>query len=130
MSRTGNTQNVVTTRSVRIASNLSGKEGYAVGFTDDNTVALLEAATSIPFILIEGIDGSSEAGTGTILLTGSYPVKLGGSVAQGDKLTATTGGVWITTVTDKNNFGAIATADGASGDRLEAIASVGMISAT
>lgn len=43
---------------------------------------------------------------------------IGGTVAAGDYLTATTGGKGITTTTDKKKVGAIALESGANGDRI------------
>jgi len=121
------------TISVNIATNLSAKSGYFVSLVDNGqypTAALLEAATSVPFILVDGADGSSTATSGTIAISGVTTLKIGGSVTAGDKLTATTGGAGITTVTDKNNYGAIALESGASGDEIRVLVVQGMISAT
>ena len=121
------------TRTVSIATNLSGKEGYAVSLVTDadkSKVALLEAATAFPFVLVEGKDGSGTATEGTIALSGVVTVKTGGGVTAGDKLTATTGGAWITTVTDKDHYGAVALQTGSSGDIIEVSAERVTVSAT
>lgn len=120
------------TRSVTMDTDLSNKEGYAVSMdtTDDNNVNLLEAATAVPFVLNDCGDGSASKVTGSIVFAGRAKVKLGGVVAPGDKLTATTGGKWIATTTDKNNYGAIAMAIGTTDDIIEAIVVQGMVSAT
>lgn len=127
----GQTFGDLKTRTVTMDSNLVSKEGYAVALdaTDDNNVNLLESSTSVPFVLQDCGDGSSAKFTGSIAYAGRVKVKLGGTVAPGDKLTATTGGAWITTVTDKQNYGAIALQIGASGDLCEALIVQGMISA-
>lgn len=122
----------VKTRTITMDSDLSNKEGYAVALdaTDDNNVNLLEAATSVPFVLLDCGNGATTKYNGSIALSGRVKVKLGGTVAPGDKLTATTAGVWIKTVTDKDNYGAIALQIGASGDLCEAMVVQGMVSAT
>lgn len=119
------------TRTITMDSNLSNKEGYAVAMdaTDDDNVNLLEAATFIPFVLLDCGNGATSKYTGSIALGGRVKVKLGGTVAPGDKLTATTGGVFIKTTTDKDNYGAIAMQIGASGDLCEALVVQGMVSA-
>lgn len=125
---TGNTQTI----SVNIATNLSAKSAHFVSIADNGqypTVALLEAATSVPFILVEGADGSTTATDGTIAVSGITTLKIGGNVTAGDKITTTTGGVGITTITDRNNYGAIALESGASGDEIRVLVIQGMISA-
>lgn len=128
---TGVTTGTIQTRTVRIDSNLSDKTGYAVSLdaTDFPVVNLLAAATSVPFVLLEGADGSATATTGTIVTAGRTQVKLGGTVAPGDKLTATTNGVWIKTTTAGNNFGAISEEVGASGDFISVLVAQGMVAA-
>lgn len=126
----GQTFGDLKTRSVTMDSNLSSKEGYAVKLdaTDDDNVDLTEDATAVPFVLQDCGNGSSAKYTGSIALSGRVKVKLGGTVAPGDKLTATTGGVWIKTVTNKDNYGAIALQIGATGDLCEALVAQGMVS--
>ncbi len=104
------------TRSVQIAVDLSGKEHTLVKATDDNKVVATADATATPRVLLTGIDGSTTEQTGTIVIGGRTKVKLGGTVATGDKLTATTAGVAIATTTDGDEYGLIAEAAGVSGD--------------
>lgn len=116
-------------QTVIIDSDLSDKYGYAVSLdtTDENVVNLLAAATSIPYPLVDTANGATVTTTGTIAVSGQADVKLGGTVAPGDKLTATTGGVWIKTTTDTNNYGAVARKVGVSGDLIPADIRQGMI---
>ena len=117
------------TRTVTMDADLSAKSGYAVVLdtTDDNNVDLASGATAPVFPLTEGVDGSSAKANGTIALSGRAVVKLGGTVAPGDKLTSDGSGTWITTTTDTNNYGAIALQIGVSGDEIEALVVQGMI---
>lgn len=119
------------TRTVNIDSDLSDKEFYAVSIVDavEDTVNLLAAATAIPFILAEGGDGSTTATLGTIVTGGRSKVKLGGTVAAGDKLTATTGGKWIATTTENDNFGAIAEKAGVANDIIAVTVTQGTVGA-
>lgn len=63
------------------------------------------------------------SGDGAINIFGpgddACPLEIGGTVAIGDKLTATTGGKGITTTTDKHHVGAIAQQAGVSGDIIK-----------
>ena len=94
------------------STNLSGKEGYAC----DIDGALLEAATSIPYVITNGVNGSGTASQVTVARAGVAYFKAGGSITKGDRLTPTTAGVWIATVTDTDNVGGVALADAASCD--------------
>lgn len=127
----GQTFGDLKTRTVTMDSNLANKEGYAVALdaTDDNNVNLSEDSTLIPFVLQDCGNGATTEYIGSIAVGGRVKVKLGGTVAPGDKLTPTTGGVWIKTVTDHQNYGVIAMQIGASGDLCEALVAQGMISA-
>ena len=129
MATTGSVIGDYQTKTVKIDTDLSGKTGYAVSLdtTDDGVVNLLAAATSVPFVLLEGADGSTTETVGTIVISGQTEVKVGGAVAPGDKLTATTGGEWIATTTDTNNYGAIALETGADGDMIAVSVERGMI---
>ena len=55
-------------------------------------------------------------------------LELGGTVVPGDKLTATTGGKGIKTVTDHNEYGAIALFGGVSGEFVPVEVRTGQIS--
>lgn len=118
------------TETVNIATDLSDKEYFAVNYSADNTVAIAADATKVPYILVEGVDGSSAADIGTIAPEGSYKFKLGGTVAVGDKLTSDSAGKWIKTITDKDNYGAVAKQAGVADDIVEGDINRGMISAT
>ena len=117
------------TRTVRIDSDLSDKEGFAVDLdaTDQDVVNLTADAATIPYPLIEGEDGSTDEGIGTIAIGGVVKVKAGGAIAPNDKLTATTGGKWIATTTDTNHFGAIALEVGATDDLIKVLVVQGMV---
>lgn len=60
---------------------------------------------------------------------GGAKAKLGGTVAFGDKLTATTAGKLITTVVDHDRFLAIAMKDGVDGDVIPVEVVIGSVSA-
>lgn len=110
----GNTE----TFAVNIDTDLSGKEGYLVALdgTDARTANLAAAATAPVFILAEGADGSDTATNGTIITGGIAKVKIGDTVAPGDRLTANASGEAIATTTVGDYVGAIALDDGADGD--------------
>lgn len=121
----------VQTKTVTMDSDLSAKAGYAVNLdaTDNENVDLASGASAFPYILLEGADGSSDKATGSIVRSGVAKVKLGGTVAPGDKLTSDGSGLWIKTVTDHNHYGAVAEAIGVSGDFINASAERGTVSA-
>lgn len=112
-------------------SNLSAKTYYAVTLdtTDEENVNLAAAATAFPFPLVEGVDGSTAKQEGTICLSGRCKVIAGGTIAPGDKLTSDGNGKWITTVTNRDHFGAIALEIGAANDIVEVLVVQGLISA-
>jgi len=56
-------------------------------------------------------------------------LELGGTVARGDRLTAATGGKGIKTVTDRDEYGAIAMASGVSGELIPVQVVGGQVSA-
>lgn len=116
-------------RTVTMDSDLSAKEMFAVNMdaTDDDNVNLAADASAIPFVLIDGEDGSSAKADGSIALSGRTKVKLGGTVAPGDKLTADSVGKWIATVTDTDHYGAIAMQIGVANDVIEAKISQGTV---
>lgn len=133
MANSGQQYGDVVTRTVTMDSDLTDKEMFAVTLdaTDDNNVNLAAAATGFPFVLLDGGVGTASVDyTGSIALSGRVKVKLGGTVAPGDKLTSDGNGKWITTVTDKDHFGAIALQIGAANDVIEAWVVQGLISAT
>lgn len=123
MANTGNVTTGLVTKTVTIDSDLSAKQYHFVDFdaTDENVVNLVEDAASFGFVLIEGVDGSTTAGRGAIAVGGITQIKIGGTVAAGDSLTATTAGVAITTTTDGDRAGLIALEGGASGDIITAL---------
>lgn len=132
MATTGEVFGDYRSRSVTMDSDLSAKAGYAVNLdtTDENNVNLASGATAFPFVLLEGYDGSSAKQTGAIARPGSTVLaKLGGTVAPGDKLTSNGSGLWITTVTNHDHYGAIAMQIGAANDEIEVEVALGTVSA-
>lgn len=130
MTSTGVVAGAPETKTVKIDTNLEDKEYYFVDYdaSDKDVVNLTEDALTQMFILIEGQDGSSTTKTGTIAIGGETKLKLGGTVAAGDKLTATTGGAGIKTITDHDLYGAIALEAGVSGDIINVAVRQGEIS--
>ena len=119
------------TRSVTIDSDLSDSSYLLVNLDtgDDLTVNLATDSSAPVFVLVDDGDGSSTSLTGSIAVGGRVKVKLGGTVAPGDKLTATTAGKAIKTVTDTQHYGFIALVGGVTGDLVEALVAPGMVAA-
>lgn len=129
---TGVYETIANTRTVRIDSDLSGKEGYLVtnDTTDDGVVNLAANAAASLHVLIEGVDGSNEEGVGTVALTGSVvKVKAGGAITAGAKITANASGEGIVTTTDTDNYAGIAKENAASGDLFLMEVVPGMVAA-
>lgn len=128
---TGVSTGELTTLSVTIDTDLSSKAYHFVKFdaTDDDVVNLCEDASQSSFILLDDGDGSSTPVTGSIALAGVTKCKIGGTVAAGDKITATTAGVGITTTTNKNHYYAIALRGGATGDIIPVLVVNAVVSA-
>ena len=123
------------TATVRVATDLntSAGEGYAVNFdaAELDLVALATDATKPSFSLVTGVDGSSTETTTSIFQDGGGgKCKLGGTVAIGDYLVPTTGGKWIVSTTDKDQYGAIARKAGVINDLIPVNVVTGFISAT
>lgn len=133
MASTGEVFGDYRSRTVTMDTDLSEKAGYAVNLdtTDENNVNLASGATAVPFVLLEGAAGATGAKLGgTIARPGStVPVKLGGTVAPGDKLTSDGNGKWITTTTNHDHYGCIAMQIGAANDEIEAEVAIGTVSA-
>ncbi len=129
--KTGNTTRSVVTYTVNVESDLSDLRNKFVSLGVDNVVSALADAASVPFILLEGIDGSglnTVDAVDTIAISGVVEVKLGGTVTVGDKLTATTGSLAIATTTNTDNYGAIALESGVVDDKIMVLVTQGMIS--
>jgi len=124
------TKGDVSTQSVVIDTDLSDKEYYFVNFdgTDQGVVNIASAATSQPFILLEGADGSSTETVGTIVTGGKTKLKTGGNITQGAFLTSDANGAAVATTTDDQFYGAIALENGASGDIIAVKAIQGTLS--
>jgi hypothetical protein len=105
-------------------------DGVAVKLSSGNIVVATAATDKIIGITV----GKVAAGeTGTVRLrsaTGTVKVKLGGTVAVGDRLTANGTGVLITTTTAANEVVAVAVEAGVSGDFIEAMPSLALYAIT
>jgi len=124
----GNTQFPLLTRTMTIDTDLSDKMYHFVKLdSDDNVVVATANATAIPFVLLEDGNGATTPLLGSIAMAGVVKIKLGGTVAQGDKLTATTGGKAIATTTDGDLYGLVALTEGVADDIIEALVSVGCV---
>ena len=126
-------ETILGTLTVRIDTNLSGKEGYAVNFdaTDDLVVNLASDQTLPPFVLIEGADGSTTETTGTIALIGSIvKVKLGENVTAGKFLVPTASGTWEIADAAGERYGVVAIENGSSGDLALGMVTLGEVEAT
>jgi len=112
------------TRTVTMDSDLSTKTYYAVNLdaSDEENVDIAADATKFPFPLVEGAVGASGAKkNGVIALSGRCKVKVGGTVAPGDRLTSNGSGLWIATTTDGDLYGCIALEIGAANDVIEVL---------
>lgn len=121
----------IDTQTVRIDSDLSDKEYYAVDFdgTDRNVVNLVADGDTQGFLLETAGDGSTNETTGTIIISGRTKAKLVGTVAAGDHLRPSTGGALIKNVTDTKFSCAIALEAGVSGDLISVKAMQGSLAA-
>lgn len=111
------------TQSVRMDSDLSAHQYKLVDFdaSDEGIVNAVADANTASYVLIEGGDGSSTETQGTIAVGGVTKVILGGTVTQGDLLTATTGSVAIATTTDTDFYFGQAQTSGVSGDKISVL---------
>ncbi|MEE8151267.1 MAG: hypothetical protein V3T43_06085 [Nitrosomonadaceae bacterium] len=121
--------NVLDTITVVIDTNLDAKERFFVTLetTGDRIVNLAANAAAPVFILMEGVDGSTTAGIGTVAMVGRVPVELGGTVTAGAKLTSDSAGKAVATTTDTDHYGGIALEDGVSGDIITMLIAPGMV---
>ena len=121
------------TLTVRIDTNLSGKEYYFVNFdaTDDGVVNLA-ADQSLPcFILWEGVDGSAGEKTGSILLPGSVgKVKLAEAVTAGKFLVPTASGDAEVADSAGERYGCVALENGSTGDIIRVVCQLGEVEAS
>lgn len=113
----------------KVESDLSAKQYYLVNIdgTDEELITLASAATETPFVLLEGVDGSTADGQAAIAIGGTAKVKLGGTVAPGDLLTADSAGKAIATTTNGNFYGLIALEIGVANDIILAKVSQGIV---
>lgn len=118
------------TKTVVMSTDLSAKTYYLVNLTTtDNEVALATDSSKVPFVLLEGTDGSVTASLGTIAVGGTVKVKVGGTVAAGDKLTSNGSGLAITTTTNTQHYGLIALHAGSANDIIEALVAPAVVAA-
>lgn len=129
MASTGHITDAPQTKTVTIDSNLTDKEYFFVNMdaSDDKVVNIAADASKVPFPLIEGGNGSSDAVSGTIATGGESKAKLGGTVTQGDKLTSDSNGKAVATTTDTDHYGAIALASGVLNDVIPVKVVQGMV---
>jgi len=120
----------IKTQSVRIDTDLSDKEYYAVDFdgTDRNVVNNVADGNTQGFILVTAGDGSTNETTGVIVLSGRTKAKLVGTVEAGDHLAPSTGGALDKNTTDKKFTCAVALEEGVSGDLIAVEAIQGTMS--
>ena len=104
------------TRSVQVTSDLTGKEYTLVKLAANNTVVAADDATAVPYVLTEGVDGSTTERTVAIVIGGRTKVKLGGTVAVGDRLTADSNGAAVATTSGGAEYGLTAETAGVAGD--------------
>ena len=114
----GNIFSKLQTRSVQIESNLAAQEYTFVKFstTTDGVVEQATDATAPVYILNEGYDGTSGARTGSVIMGGQAKLKVGGTVAAGDFLTADGSGLGVATTTANAKYGATALEAGVAND--------------
>ena len=121
------------TRTVRIDTDLSGKEYYFVNFdtTDDNVVNLATDQTLPCYVLLEGADGSSTETVGTIALPGTVTkLKLAEAVTAGKFLVPTAAGQAEVADAAGERYGAAALENGAAGDIIKVVCVLGEVEAS
>ena len=129
---TGIKETILGTMTVRIDSDLSNKEGYAVNFdaTDDLVVNLASDQSLPPFVLLEGANGATTEATGTIALPGSVvKVKLAENATAGKFLVPNTG-KWEVGDAAGERYGCIALENGSTDDLIMAVVALGEIEAS
>lgn len=129
---TGQITTPVLTQTVRIDSNLSGKENHFVNFdaTDDNVVNIASDQTLPSFILLEGADGSSTEASGTVALLGTAKLKISEAVTAGKYLVPDANGQGEIADAAGERFGAVALENGASGDKILVLLCTGEVEAS
>jgi len=105
---------------VKIDSNLSSKEGYAVNFdaTDDLVVNLASDQTLPSYILEEGANGATNETVGTIAVGWQTKAKLGETVTAGKFLVPKADWTWEIGDAAWERYGCIAIENWASGDLI------------
>ncbi len=106
------------TKTLTSAADLSAKAGYIAKIDTSGNLDLAAAATNKIVGVIESNDGGSGA-TAVYQFLGTVKVKLGGTVAIGDWVTADSAGKGVATTTDKDVAIGRALEAGVSGDMIE-----------
>ena len=107
------------TRSVNLVTNLTDKENYFVNLdttNQDEIDSIAAGSTEVPYILLEGYDGSTNNRTGTIAIGGVAKLKLGGTVTANQFITSDGSGKGIACTADNEIYGAVALQNGVNGD--------------
>lgn len=126
---TGTLSAEVQTKTKKVESDLSTKQYYLVNIdgTDEELVAIASGATEMPYVLLEGVDGSTADKWAAIAVGGRVKVKLGGTVAPGDLLTSDGSGLAIATTSNGNFYGLVALEIGVANDVIEAQVEQGIV---
>lgn len=99
---------------LKAAADLSAKQYYAVKVDSNREYALCSAGTDK---IAGSLQNKPEAGQVALVYNrGTFPVKLGDTVAIGDLLTADSNGAWVATTTSNDIVAAKATQAGSAGD--------------
>lgn len=117
---TGNRPEPLLMRSLRCDTDLSAKKYHLVNYdaSDEQIVNIATDASKFVVPLETAEDGSTNEADATVVLLGGAWVKLVGTVAQGDPLTASTGGAAIKSTTDGDYIAGFALEAGVSGDEI------------
>ncbi len=106
------------TKTLTSAADLSAKAGYIVKLDASGNLDLAAAATNLIVGVLESNDGGSGA-TGVYQFLGTVKVKLGGTVAIGDFVTADSAGKGVATTSDHAVVVGRALEAGVAGDMIE-----------
>lgn len=126
---TGTTTSDVNTKTKHVEADYSAKQyffGYIDG-TDEDKVVISAGASEQPWIMQEGVDGSTADALVAIATSGRSKLKLGNTVAPGDKLTSDGNGKGIATTTPGDFWGATALEVGVADDVIEVEVGQGLI---
>ena len=103
---------------LKASADLSAKQFFAVKVNSSREYALASAGTDK---IAGSLQNKPEAGINCLVYNrGTFPVKLGGTVAIGDLLTSDANGKWVVTTTGGDIVAARATQAGVADDVIEA----------